>query len=89
MMIGEYPCCGGDLHLWLENEEGVDLPKVGPEDCPHCGARVWHKFSRVDPCSWTEKDFLADWIVDDETKSIKPRNSENPDSPPVKDSTCR
>ncbi len=48
-------------------------PAYLPEDCPHCGAKVWHKLSRVDPTSWTEADFLAEFEVDLETKCINPR----------------
>lgn len=70
MILGSYPCCEGPLAL--------DVPDMTPafskERCPHCGAVVWHKFSRVDPCSWTEADFLSEYVVDDATHQIEPRH---------------
>ena len=70
MVIGEYPCCGA--HLMIE------VPKKTPayfkENCPECGAVVWHRLSRIDPTSWIEADFLAEHDVDEETKQIKAKN---------------
>lgn len=68
-MIGEYPCCGGDLMIELPD----NTPTFAPEDCPHCGKRVWHKFSRLVPQSWTEEDFLAIYEVDEADKTLTPR----------------
>lgn len=70
MIFGAYPCCDGPLALALPDGE---LPRYAPEACPHCGARVWHKFSRLVPESWTEKDFLAEFIVDEAGKRVTPR----------------
>lgn len=72
MMIGEYPCCNGSLWLPMPGQapEGAALPAYRPEDCPHCGARVWHRFSRFDPMSWTETDFLAEHEVDMDKRII-------------------
>ena len=47
MMIGSYPCCEGDL--WIPMPERT--PAYAPEACPHCGAKVWHRFSRLEPKS--------------------------------------
>lgn len=69
MMIGTYPCCDG--HLWMAMPDRT--PAYLPEACPHCGARVWHRFSRVEPMSWTEADFLAEHEVDEETRQITAR----------------
>lgn len=69
MMIGTYPCCEGDL--WLPMPDRT--PAYMPEDCPHCGAKVWHRFSRVEPKSFTEAAFLAEHDVDEETRQIKAR----------------
>lgn len=69
MIFGVYPCCEGGLCLSLPES----APKMAKEDCPHCGARVWHLLSRLDPQSWTEADFLAEYEVDEETRSIKKR----------------
>lgn len=65
-IFGTYPCCDGDLHLAMPKKS----PAYFPEDCPHCGARVWHRLSRVESVSWTETDFLAEYDVDEETKSV-------------------
>lgn len=69
MMIGGYPCCNGSLWLPMPDK----TPAYLPEDCPHCGAKVWHRFSRVDPMSWLEADFLAEFDVDMEKKSVEPK----------------
>jgi hypothetical protein len=69
MMIGSYPCCNGGLLIPMPDK----TPAYAPEDCPHCGARVWHRFSRVDPQSWTEADFLAEHDVDAEKHTIEPK----------------
>lgn len=69
MIFGSYPCCDGDLCLSMPDR----TPAWAPEDCPHCGARVWHRFSRVESMSWTEADFLAEHEVDQETKQIRPK----------------
>ena len=66
MMLGEYPCCGEPLMIGVPET----TPAFAKENCPNCGAVVWHKFSRVDPESWIEKAFLAAFKVDDETKTI-------------------
>lgn len=66
MMIGEYPCCGGDLAIAMPDK----TPAYVPEACPHCGAKVWHRLSRVEPMSWGEADFLAEYDVDPEKKMV-------------------
>lgn len=73
MMIGSYPCCGGSLALAMPTEAPgyAALPAYSREECPHCGAIVWHRFSRWDPMSWTELDFLAEHTVDLGRRIIK------------------
>ena len=71
MVFGEYPCCGG----FFSHPVPDKTPAYFPEDCPHCGAKVWHKLSRVGPESWTEADFLAEHDVDMETKRITGRTA--------------
>lgn len=68
MIIGQYPCCEGDLTIEVPER----TPAYREEACPHCGAKVWHKLSRLDPQSWTEADFLAEYVVDEETMTIRP-----------------
>lgn len=69
MVIGEYPCCGGPFSIAVPDK----TPAYFSEDCPHCGAKVWHKLSRVDPESWTEKAFFAEHDVDFGAKIITPK----------------
>jgi hypothetical protein len=45
-------------------------PAYFPEDCPHCGAKVWHRLSRVQSTSWAEADFLKEHEVDSEARTI-------------------
>jgi hypothetical protein len=69
MIFGDYPCCGGAFSTGVPDK----TPAYFDEDCPHCGAHVWHRLSRVDPMSWTEADFLAKHEIDAEAKTIKAR----------------
>ena len=66
MMIGSYPCCDGEL--WIPMPDRT--PSYSPGVCPHCGAKVWHRFSRLDPMTYTEEDFLRRFTVDVETTQI-------------------
>lgn len=66
MIFGDYPCCGGALCLTVPDK----TPVFEREECPHCGAVVWHFLSRLDPVSYTEKEFLAQYDVDAATKKI-------------------
>jgi len=66
MIIGSYPCCDGSLCLAMP----AKTPAFAQEDCPHCGAKVWHRFSRIETMSWTEADFLAEHVVDHDTHQI-------------------
>lgn len=76
MIFGEYPCCNGDLYLSMPD----DTPAFMREDCPHCGAKVWHLFSRLQSKTWDEASFLEEYDVDEEARTIKPKAS-----PPVPD----
>lgn len=69
MMFGDYPCCSGSLFIAMPDR----TPVYCPEDCPHCGAKVWHRLSRAEPMSWTEADFLDEFDVDLETRQITPK----------------
>ena len=71
MIVGDYPCCDGDFVFWPSDD--FQLPVYRPEDCPHCGARVWHLISYVEPMSWTESDFLELFEVCEETRVVKRR----------------
>lgn len=67
MMIGSYPCCEGPLFIAMPERR---LPLYAPENCPHCGAKVWHLFSKAVPTTWVEADFLAEHNIDPVTKTI-------------------
>lgn len=71
-MVGRYPCCGAPLMLAFP---AGALPRFAPDTCEACGGAVWHRFSRVDPESWTDAVFRAAFEVDDEAKTIKPREA--------------
>ena len=71
MIFGAYPCCGAGLQMEMPDE-----PAMMPEDCPHCGASVWHLLSRVSPQSWTAAEFDRLFTVDHETKTIERRKEE-------------
>lgn len=73
MMMGEYPCC--DQPLMIAIPDG-DMPRFAPDECEHCGEKIWHKFSRIDPKTWTEEDFLEEFNVDHEMQQITPKKEE-------------
>lgn len=78
MIFGDYPCCGGRLALAVPDQ----TPVFAQEDCPHCGAPVWHRLSRFLPESWTEAGFKAEYDHDPKTNTVTPRPSA---SPPTQD----
>lgn len=69
MIFGSYPCCGRELTLSMPGK----TPAYQPVACPHCGAKVWHRLSRVQSTSWTEADFLKEHDVDAVARTIKPK----------------
>jgi hypothetical protein len=71
MMLGVYPCCNGVLCLVLPPE----TPKFQREECPHCGKIVWHKYSRIEPMTYMEADFLALYTIDEANKLISERKA--------------
>lgn len=66
MLLGHYPCCGGELMLALPDR----VPCYEREICPHCGATVWHYLTRLDSRSWTEVEFLRSHAVNQDTKAV-------------------
>lgn len=74
MIMGTYPCC--DEGLAIACPLGVQLPKYMSDKCPGCGTTCWHKISRVDPTSWTEEDFLKEFDVDPDTKTVTAKKGE-------------
>lgn len=55
-------------------------PVYFPENCPHCGTKVWHRLSRVDPTTWTEADFFLEYMVDPVAKTIERRSQADIDA---------
>jgi hypothetical protein len=74
VITGSYPCCGGDL--WIGVPEVT--PKVLPEDCPHCGVKVWHVLSRLEPLTYLDADFRELYDVDDANKRITRKLQQEP-----------
>ena len=68
MIIGSYPCCNETLVLEYEG------PGFCKEECPHCNTTVWHKMSNLDPCSYTEEQFLTLFEIDETTRTIKEKS---------------
>lgn len=66
-----YDDCGGLLPLV---EPPSDPPRVGylRGECETCGRAYWRRLSRWDPWSMTERAFLAEHAVDEESKEIVP-----------------
>ena len=48
-------------------------------NCNECGRVIWTRHSRLDPWSMTEADFLSEYEVDDEAKTIRARPPEEPE----------
>jgi hypothetical protein len=82
MIVGSCVYDGCDEPLMLEAPEGIQFPAFYRHECEGCHRVMWTKFSRVDPCSWTEEGFLEGYTVDEATHKIEPRN---PPPPPTKE----
>ena len=44
-------------------------PAYDLEECD-CGKKVWHVFSKIEPMSYLEKDFLEKYDVDYENRIV-------------------
>lgn len=71
MNIGNcpYPDCEGMIALEVPER----TPVYELVQCSACKRDVWYRLARVDPEAWTREQFEAEHIIDDVTKSIKPR----------------
>ena len=67
MIIGSYPCCDGPLFLSMPDE----APCWGKGPCEHCGSMVWHWLSRIDPTSYTQEQFDAEFVVDEDLTQVR------------------
>jgi len=72
MIIGECPYCGAVMWNQCAEVGGVFEKVV----CSECRETVWLYHSRLDPIAYTEEDFNSKYSVDEETKSILPREGE-------------
>lgn len=63
-----YDECSGALFL---GEPDAPFPVFQKHECNECGNVIWTKFSRINPCSWTEEGFKKEFEVDEKSKSIK------------------
>lgn len=80
MIIGSCPYKGCDEPLMLDHGD-APLPAYHRHKCTGCKKFIWTKFSRIDPCSWTERNFLKEYKVDKKTKQIELKNPPKPLTP--------
>lgn len=78
MITGTCPYKGCSGMVWTSTPEGMELPKYERHLCEECKRVIWTKHSRVDPCSWTERNFLKKYRVNKKTKMIEERNPPKP-----------
>lgn len=72
MIFGTCPYEDCDGSLWLPAEpEGV---KYERHECETCHRVIWTRYSRLDPWSMTEAEFLAAYEVDEATRTIQPKS---------------
>lgn len=78
MIIGSCPYKGCEGRVWEACAPGDKCPCYQRHKCEECKRWIWTKHSRVDPCSWTERNFLKEYKVDKKTKQIELRNPPKP-----------
>jgi len=74
VICGTYPCCDEPLFMACPEK----TPAFRRDECPKCGTTCWHKLSCIDPVSWTEKDFLERFDINEEKRliALKPGKKE-------------
>jgi len=72
MIIGTCPYEGCEGRVW-EAIADLPLPKYQKHICEECKRVIWTKHSRIDPCSWTEENFLKEYRVNKKTRIIELR----------------
>lgn len=78
MIIGSCPYKGCDGRVWTSIPDDMPLPKYQRHKCEDCKRWMWTKHSRIDPCSWTERNFLKEYKVDKKMRQIELRNPPKP-----------
>lgn len=68
MIFGDCPNCDGPVCNTF-HEYGFMERII----CEHCQKPYWLKHARLEPVSYTQAMFDERFIVDEETKTIKPR----------------
>ena len=76
MISGTCPYKGCEGKVWLVSPEV--MPAYERHKCEDCKRWIWTKHSRIDPASWTERNFLKEYKVDKKTKQIDLRNLPKP-----------
>lgn len=69
MIIGECPYDDCSEPLWIPLAE--QCPTYEKHICERCKRVIWTYHSRVNPHSYTEKDFLGEYEVSLKDKSVK------------------
>jgi len=70
MIIGSCPYEECDAPLFMPIADSLGFQRHA---CEQCGGVIWTLHSRIDPWSMTEAEFLVEYDVDDERKTITPR----------------
>lgn len=65
-----YDDCAGFLSFAVPD----NTPQYIPAECPECKRKIWYRLSRIDPRAYTEADFLKDFTVDHEKKTVVEKN---------------
>lgn len=60
---------------WMDPPDDPPYTAMVPTTCEGCGRVYWTRLARMDPWSMTEADFLEEYEVDEETRTIKKRES--------------
>ena len=74
MQDGECPYADCDDYQ-LRLLPDVALPKFSKEKCPGCNRMIWLFYSRVEPQAFTPEEFEREYILDEDTKSVKRRKA--------------
>ncbi len=78
MIIGTCPYDGCDGRIWLPMADGAKCPCYQKHTCEDCKRVIWTKHSRINPCSWTGKDFKKEFKINKKTRQIELRNPPKP-----------
>ncbi len=80
MILGDCPY-GDCTQFAMRSIATGSLPQYERDTCEGCHRIVWVVHSRIDPIAYTEADFLEEFVVDDEKKTVVPRHPQPALSP--------